>query len=290
MRTHDGHRLDVTTYGPADARVTVFLAHCWTLNQHDWHYQVRDLQREFGHRVRIVTWDHRGHGGSDDVRRREATIELLARDWADLIDALAPTGPLVLAGHSIGGMTPDGARRPPGPTSSSGWSGWPSSPRRRARWTPSPSACRRPARCCGRRSRGCWRCGRARCPAGPADVHRSWSAWSCAGSCSDARCAWPTPPWPSTGSSARPPRRWSASTRTACATTGHTRCRCSTASPPTCWSAPATSSPRPSHARRIAEHVPGAVLTVAPDAGHMLPLERDALVSGVLGRLVRPHL
>ena len=46
----------------------------------------------------------------------------------------------------------------------------------------------------------------------------------------------------------------------------------------------------PSHARRIADHVEGAVLTVAPDAGHMLPLERDQLVSGVLIRLVRPAL
>ncbi len=46
----------------------------------------------------------------------------------------------------------------------------------------------------------------------------------------------------------------------------------------------------PSHARRIADHVQGAVLTVAPGAGHMLPLERDQLVSGVLIRLVRPHV
>jgi pimeloyl-ACP methyl ester carboxylesterase len=44
------------------------------------------------------------------------------------------------------------------------------------------------------------------------------------------------------------------------------------------------------HARRIADHVDGAVLTVVPDAGHMLPLERDDLVSGVLIRLIRPHL
>jgi pimeloyl-ACP methyl ester carboxylesterase len=46
----------------------------------------------------------------------------------------------------------------------------------------------------------------------------------------------------------------------------------------------------PSHARRIADHVRGSVFTVVPDAGHMLPLERDQLVSGVLIRLIRPHL
>jgi len=44
------------------------------------------------------------------------------------------------------------------------------------------------------------------------------------------------------------------------------------------------------HARRIAEHVEGAALTVVPDAGHMLTLERHELVSGVLVRLIRPHL
>jgi pimeloyl-ACP methyl ester carboxylesterase len=46
----------------------------------------------------------------------------------------------------------------------------------------------------------------------------------------------------------------------------------------------------PSHAKRIAESVAGAVLTLAPDAGHMLPQEREELVSGVLIRLLRPHL
>ena len=37
--------------------------------------------------------------------RADCTIDNLARDWAMLIDTLAPEGPLVLAGHSIGGMT-----------------------------------------------------------------------------------------------------------------------------------------------------------------------------------------
>ena len=62
MKTHDGLHLSVATYGPRDAPLTVFLAHCWTLNKQGWHYQVRDLQRAFGHGIRIVTWDHRGHG------------------------------------------------------------------------------------------------------------------------------------------------------------------------------------------------------------------------------------
>ena len=69
MLTRDGHRLHVTTNGPDHAPLAVFLAHCWRLNQHDWHYQVRDRQQAFGHGIRIVTWDHRGHGESDAVSR-----------------------------------------------------------------------------------------------------------------------------------------------------------------------------------------------------------------------------
>src|SRR4051794_29744394 len=105
MRTFDGLTLDVRTYGPLDVPLTVVLAHCWTLNQEDWHYQVRALQQEFGHRIRIVTWDHRGHGGSEHAPRDACTIDNLARDMADVIATHAPHGNLLLAGHSIGGRT-----------------------------------------------------------------------------------------------------------------------------------------------------------------------------------------
>ena len=100
MNTDDGLDLQVTTYGPQDAPLTVFLAHCWTLNKHGWHDQVRDLQQAFGHGIRIVTWDHRGHGESDPVARYAATIENLARDWSDLIDELAPLARLPLVTRS----------------------------------------------------------------------------------------------------------------------------------------------------------------------------------------------
>lgn len=105
MRTHDGYSLHVRTHGPDDAPLTVVLAHCWTADTADWHYQVRDLLDRFGHGVRILTWDHRGHGRSEPAPMAACTVENLARDMADVIDAHAPAGPLVLAGHSIGGMT-----------------------------------------------------------------------------------------------------------------------------------------------------------------------------------------
>lgn len=104
MRTHDGLELTVCSRGPDDARVTVVLAHCWTADMDDWHYQVRDLLEEFGPDLRILTWDHRGHGSSDPAPLRDCTIENLARDMAAVVDVHAGTGRLVIAGHSIGGM------------------------------------------------------------------------------------------------------------------------------------------------------------------------------------------
>jgi pimeloyl-ACP methyl ester carboxylesterase len=52
-----------------------------------------------------VTYDHRGHGQSDPTTREAATIANLGSDLGEVIDACAPHGRLVLAGHSIGGMT-----------------------------------------------------------------------------------------------------------------------------------------------------------------------------------------
>ena len=104
MKTHDGLELAVCPRGPDDAPVTVVLAHCWTADTEDWQYQVRDLLDRFGHDVRILTWDHRGHGASDPAPLPTCTIENLGRDMDDVIDRYAGTGRLVIAGHSIGGM------------------------------------------------------------------------------------------------------------------------------------------------------------------------------------------
>lgn len=110
MRTHalhvdDGARLHVTVYGREDAEVTLLLAHCWTADEQDWHYQVRHLLATYGPDLRLVTWDARGHGRSDVARERDCTVPRLARDLGQVVDTFAADGPLVLAGHSIGGMT-----------------------------------------------------------------------------------------------------------------------------------------------------------------------------------------
>jgi pimeloyl-ACP methyl ester carboxylesterase len=54
---------------------------------------------------RVVLWDQRGHGQSEDSDNEHATIRQLADDLATVIDTVAPEGDLVLIGHSMGGMT-----------------------------------------------------------------------------------------------------------------------------------------------------------------------------------------
>ena len=93
---------------PAGAEeTTLVLAHGWTLDHRSWDPVVARLHTAYG--IRIVTWDQRGHGGSTLAggrrRGRRQSIEQLGHDLAAVIAATAPTGPLLLGGHSMGGMT-----------------------------------------------------------------------------------------------------------------------------------------------------------------------------------------
>ena len=53
----------------------------------------------------MVLYDQRSHGRSERAPRESCTIEQLGHDLDAVIRALAPEGPLVLVGHSMGGMT-----------------------------------------------------------------------------------------------------------------------------------------------------------------------------------------
>jgi pimeloyl-ACP methyl ester carboxylesterase len=105
VQLSDGVRLHVEVEGPDDAPLTVVLLHGWTLDARTWHHQVADLPAAVGRPVRIVTYDARGHGRSGGTTVRDATLARLGADLAAVIAAVAPTGPVVLAGHSLGGMT-----------------------------------------------------------------------------------------------------------------------------------------------------------------------------------------
>jgi pimeloyl-ACP methyl ester carboxylesterase len=102
----DGVKLHVEVEGPSPRAknqppVTVVFCHGLALNQDSWHYQRRDL----GDLGRLVFWDQRGHGRSGRGTARNATIDQLGRDLHAVVKATAPTGKLVLVGHSMGGMT-----------------------------------------------------------------------------------------------------------------------------------------------------------------------------------------
>lgn len=80
---------------------TVVLAHGFALSMDSWHYQRLALRG----RYRLLLWDQRGHGRSAVGGAGTTSISRLGLDLAAVVDAVAPTGPLVLVGHSMGGMT-----------------------------------------------------------------------------------------------------------------------------------------------------------------------------------------
>jgi pimeloyl-ACP methyl ester carboxylesterase len=87
------------------AALTVVLVHGFALDRRTWHFQRRSLSQLTDPSVRLVLYDQRSHGRSERAPRESCTIEQLALDLDAVIRALAPEGPLVLVGHSMGGMT-----------------------------------------------------------------------------------------------------------------------------------------------------------------------------------------
>jgi len=101
--TDDGVRLRVHEEGSPDAPVTLVLVHGWTLACRTWDRVVPAVTAAAD--VRVLRFDLRGHGESDPAPDGSATIERCADDLAGLIRERVPEGPVVLAGHSMGGMT-----------------------------------------------------------------------------------------------------------------------------------------------------------------------------------------
>lgn len=95
----DGVPLDVAirgTHGP-----TVLFCHGFTADSEFWTPQIEALAVH----ARVVTWDQRGHGRSGWGEPSHATVDQTGRDLAAVLDAVAPSSPVVLVGHSMGGMT-----------------------------------------------------------------------------------------------------------------------------------------------------------------------------------------
>ncbi len=87
--------------GRENAALTVVFAHGFTARLVEWELQRAALRD----RARLVFFDQRGHGRSATTPLPDATIGRTGRDLGQVLDATTPTGPVVLAGHSMGGMS-----------------------------------------------------------------------------------------------------------------------------------------------------------------------------------------
>ena len=100
--------VEVDEYGGGGRRratkapeLTVVFAHGYSLTLDSWHFQRAGYRGQ----VRTVYYDQRSHGRSGRSPKGHATMEQLGRDLMTVLDSVVPEGPMVLVGHSMGGMT-----------------------------------------------------------------------------------------------------------------------------------------------------------------------------------------
>jgi pimeloyl-ACP methyl ester carboxylesterase len=99
VTSFDGTPLAVRAAGPKDAPAIVF-SHGITLDMTTWYYQ----WQAFSDRYRCILFDHRAHGRSGKPPEGDYSVQALGRDLDAVLEAAAPEGPVLLAGHSMGGM------------------------------------------------------------------------------------------------------------------------------------------------------------------------------------------
>ena len=103
IQTRDGMALVRRDWPSADARGTIVIVH--GLGEHIGRY-AHVAARLNANRWSVVGYDQRGHGASPGERGRIAAADDLLADLAAVVDVVraeAP-GPLVLLGHSLGGL------------------------------------------------------------------------------------------------------------------------------------------------------------------------------------------
>lgn len=96
----DGVELHVEIQEAVGSPLTVIFCHGYLLNSTCWDVQRTALEGKY----RVVVWDQRGHGLSGWGTPPNATIDQVSRDLYAVIEAAVPSGPVVLIGHSMGGM------------------------------------------------------------------------------------------------------------------------------------------------------------------------------------------
>lgn len=99
IASFDGTELAVRAAGPRGAPTIVF-CHGLTLAMTTWHYQ----WKHFSDRYRCVLFDQRAHGRSAAPPGGDYSLSAVGRDLHTVLERTAPKGPVVLVGHSMGGM------------------------------------------------------------------------------------------------------------------------------------------------------------------------------------------
>lgn len=94
----NGTTLAYDDVGPRDATALVF-SHSLFFDRTMFRHQVERFSREY----RVITYDHRGQGGSAPSAAASLDMETLSEDAAALIEALG-AGPCHIVGNSLGGF------------------------------------------------------------------------------------------------------------------------------------------------------------------------------------------
>jgi len=91
--------LRVGERGPADA-TTLILTHGWGADRRDWQEVLAALPPD----LHVVTWDLPGLGASSPGDHTPTSMSAMADELEAIVQAKGNGGPVILVGHSIGGM------------------------------------------------------------------------------------------------------------------------------------------------------------------------------------------
>lgn len=98
VKSADGARIYTEEVGEGP---TLVLVHGWFCNTDMWHYQKKLLCD----RYHMVCFDQRGHRRSDCPDGKPFSLDDLAHDLRAVLDKYCSDEPVVLVGHSMGGMS-----------------------------------------------------------------------------------------------------------------------------------------------------------------------------------------
>ena len=93
-----GTKLHLEFYGRADAPI-LLLTHGWSMDSTEWFYARQELSAKY----RLIVWDLPGLGLSSQPDDRDFSLDRMAQCLQAVV-ATAKGKPVILVGHSIGGM------------------------------------------------------------------------------------------------------------------------------------------------------------------------------------------